>query len=385
MRIVHLMLCSFYIDNANYQENCLPRQNKFDNHDVTIIASTEYFILGTNKTNFSLPLKYVNEDNIPVYRLQYRKILSKKLSTKLRIFIGLTELLNKLKPEIIFFHGIASYDLITVANFVKANPKTKFFVDSHSDTNNSAKNIISKYLLHKLIYKTFILFSLNKIDRIYYITIETKLFLNTIYNLKDSNLSYLPLGGFILSEFERLTIRNRLRKDLQISEDKIVLIHSGKMDSNKRTFEILSAFNKINSNKYILLLLGTMEEKVKNLCQPLIIENRNIRNIGWVTGRELQEFLLASDLYIQLGSQSVTMQNALCSNCAVAVYPYESHLSLLFDKVFYIKDENDVSSLLKDILVNPLTLEFKRKLSFEFAQSILDYKVIANAYLQESV
>jgi hypothetical protein len=128
-----------------------------------------------------------------------------------------------------------------------------------------------------------------------------------------------------------------------------------------------------------------MEEKVKNLCQPLIIENRNIRNIGWVTGRELQEFLLASDLYIQLGSQSVTMQNALCSNCAVAVYPYESHLSLLFDKVFYIKDENDVSSLLKDILVNPLTLEFKRKLSFEFAQSILDYKVIANAYLQESV
>ena len=71
MKIVHCCLSCFYIDNYNYQENALPRQNKLDGHDVSIIASTETFINNTN-LGYVQPSQYVNEDGIPVRRIPYR-------------------------------------------------------------------------------------------------------------------------------------------------------------------------------------------------------------------------------------------------------------------------------------------------------------------------
>ena len=65
MKILHCCLSCFYIDNYNYQENLLPRQNKIDGHDVSIIASTEVYINNT-KLGYCEPKKYVNEDGIPV-------------------------------------------------------------------------------------------------------------------------------------------------------------------------------------------------------------------------------------------------------------------------------------------------------------------------------
>ena len=73
MRILHLMLACFYIDNYNYQENILPRINKQDGHDVKIIASVEMFI-DNESIGCVEPGRYVNEDGIEVVRLPYKKI-----------------------------------------------------------------------------------------------------------------------------------------------------------------------------------------------------------------------------------------------------------------------------------------------------------------------
>ena len=47
MKILHLCLANFYVDEFNYQENILPRINKLDGHEVYILASTETFINNT--------------------------------------------------------------------------------------------------------------------------------------------------------------------------------------------------------------------------------------------------------------------------------------------------------------------------------------------------
>ena len=383
MKIVHLMLSSFYIDNANYQENCLPRQNKLDGHDVTIIASTEVFIPGKNITSFISPSIYFNEDNILVHRLPYVKIIETRISKKIKKFKGLTNLLNEIGPDVIFFHGTSSYDLITVSNFCSLNPNVKFFVDCHSDSNNSARTFLSKFILHKIIYKFFIFLSYNEIDKIFYITIESKFFLNKIYNLPDSKLSYLPLGGFIIDDSERNRINKKIRTQLDISDDKLVIIHSGKMDKNKRTFELLTAFNAIKSNQFVLLLLGSMESSVSEVCLPLIKANDNIKNIGWVSGKTLQEYLYSGDIYVQLGSQSVTMQNAICAGCAVAIFPHESHIYLLKDVAFYVENSSDILDLLNRIASNKSLLVSKKSESLAFAKLALDYKIIGNIYLKD--
>ena len=43
MRILHLCLSAFYIDEAGYQENHLVQQHVKDGHEVLVIASTETF------------------------------------------------------------------------------------------------------------------------------------------------------------------------------------------------------------------------------------------------------------------------------------------------------------------------------------------------------
>ena len=56
------MLSNFYYDNAYYQENILPVQNKKDGHEVFIIASTENMNKG--KLFHSKPGTYYSEKGL---------------------------------------------------------------------------------------------------------------------------------------------------------------------------------------------------------------------------------------------------------------------------------------------------------------------------------
>ena len=83
MKIMHLCLSCFYIDNFSYQENELPRQNKRDGHDVRIIASTETLM---DEDSFFDAGEHLNEDGIPVKRLTYKKWFTKKVMEKIRAY-----------------------------------------------------------------------------------------------------------------------------------------------------------------------------------------------------------------------------------------------------------------------------------------------------------
>ena len=82
------MLSNFYIDNANYQENVIPRLNKKDGHEVKIIASTEVFI-ENKKLGYTVPGSYINDEGISVTRLPYRRVFLKSISQKVRDYHGL--------------------------------------------------------------------------------------------------------------------------------------------------------------------------------------------------------------------------------------------------------------------------------------------------------
>ncbi len=376
MRILHLMLSCFYIDNANYQENTIPRQNKKDGNEVKIIASTEVFIKN-NILGFTLPRSYINEDNIPVKRLPYKHIFNKYISKKVRSYKNLYNSISEYTPDIILFHGAAAYALVTVAKYKRKNPHVKFYVDSHEDYHNSGKNYFSKQILHKIFYKHIIQKCLPYIDKVFYITYETRAFLENVYGIPESNLQFFPLGG-IIPEFEqRADIRNKIRSELKINEDHILLIHSGKLDALKRTNEILNAFVQVTSQNLSLLIIGSMNEDIAAVTIPVIKSDSRIHYLGWLNGNQLQEYLCAGDLYIQLGGQSATMQNALCCGCAVALYPYESHKYLLNESAFYIKNTDDLVAVIKSVSNDKSLLEKKRLESFNVAKNVLDYKKIS--------
>ena len=68
MKILHLCLACFYIDNYTYQENILPRINHEDGHDVRILASTETYVDNAH-LGYVEPAEYVTEYGVPIKRL----------------------------------------------------------------------------------------------------------------------------------------------------------------------------------------------------------------------------------------------------------------------------------------------------------------------------
>ncbi len=381
MKILHLMLSCFYIDNATYQENVIPRQNKKDGHEVKIIASTEVFINNIS-LGYTKPGTYINEDGISVTRLPYKRFLSFYISKKIRAYPDLSRYINEFSPDLILFHGAAAYALIDVKKYVRKNPRVRFLVDSHEDMQNSATNFLSKHILHKVFYKLIIKSCLPYIERILYITYEASVYLENIYGIPRNKLHFFPLGGTIPVPEERDIIRKKIRSELSINEDQILVIHSGKLDVKKRTFETLQAFTQVDNQNIRLVIIGSMTDGVSKLAIPIINSDKRIYYLGWLNNETLQEYLLAGDLYVQLGSQSATMQNALCCGCAAALYPYESHKFLLKNSVFYINNAKDLAEVFKNISLDKTALENKRKESFDLAKNILDYAKISSLLYQ---
>lgn len=377
MKILHCCLSNFYIDNYNYQENVLPRQNKIDGHEVMILASTETFI-NNNKYGYLEPSKYINEDGITVVRIPYSQLIFNKIKRKIRSYKSSLSYINEFQPDIIFFHGVAAFEILKIANYKANNPNIKLYVDSHQDFNNSARNFISKNILHRLFYKRTLKRALPNIDKVFYISEECYDFLKDFYEVPENKLEFFPLGGTIFNDHEYTKRRDRKRRELGLGDSDILYVHSGKMNKLKRTSEILKAFIKVKSENAKLVLIGSIPEVMEDELTPLIDEDKRIKYLGWKKSEELLDYLCAADMYLQPGSQSATMQNAICCKCPVMLYPHKSHKPFLKHNGFYVQTEEDIKEVFNKINDNPNILEDFKKNSEIIANDLLDYKKLAS-------
>ena len=381
MRILHIMLACFYNEGFTYQENMLTQMNKKDGHEVKIIASTEVF-KSNGQTGYCDPERYINEDGIEVVRLPYNRKIPSKIVRKVRKYEGTWEEIESFKPDIIFCHSLMFWDLNVIAKYKMKNPHVKLYADFHSDFNNSATNFISRNILHKMIYKPIIKRHIDKFEKLFYITYETKVFLQELYGIKDNYLEFYPLGGIIEDEEIRQKYRKEIRERLHIKDDDIMLLHSGKMTAAKKTINILSAISSLDSNNIKLVIVGVFEEEYEKQVKPFLAGDNRIIFEGWKSGSELRQYMYAADLYIQPGSQSAAAQNAVCCNCCLAVAPHISYKHLFGDRVFYAESKDDIKSLLEKIIANSSLLDDKRKQSFSYAKEKLNYQVLSRVYVK---
>lgn len=379
MKIIHMCLSCFYIDNFNYQENLLPKQNAIDGHDVYIIASTETF-----NSKFILdyiePRKYINEYGIPVERIPYSKILPHFIMKKIRKYSGVRESLDKIRPDVIYFHGMAAYEILTIVKYKKDNPNVKIIMDSHEDQYNSGKNLISKYFLHKGFYRIILNICKQYIDRVYCVSYESMNFVKKMYGLNNL-VSYMPLGGEIIDEAEYQFLRNDFRNKHRILDSEIVFFHSGKMDKSKKTLELMRSFSSITNDSFRLFIAGSVSSDIQNEFNRLIHNDKRILYLGWINSIMLKEIMSGCDVYIQPGTQSATMQQALCFRNAVALFPYPSHDYLLKDSYIRVQSEDQLSKMFIDITNDVIDINKLKLKSFDIASEVLDYKLQSRKYI----
>ena len=218
---------------------------------------------------------------------------------------------------------------------------------------------------------------MGEIDKVLFVSYEAKSFVQKMYGLPESILEFYPLGGIIPPCETRLQRRNKIRADHSAKADDILLIHSGRMGKAKKTYELVQALHVTQADNIKLLIIGSMTDDVASNVMPIVDADPRIEYLGWKSGAELTDYLCAADLYVQPGTQSATMQNALCCGSAAALYPYESHKYLLGDSVFYIETIEDMKKLFAAISTTPDIVEAKRAMSNKVARECLDYKVLA--------
>lgn len=375
------MLSSFYIDNAFYQENILPLQNKIDGHEVMIIASTLGFING-NTTGFTKPATYYTNEGIKVVRVPYIKIISLKISEKIRAYKNVYPLIEDFGPDIIFSHGIGGYVAKTIARYIRSNPHAKLYIDCHSDYINSASNLFSKYILHKLFYRHYFWKYVQYAEKVYYVAPESILFLKELYGFEDiEKLQYFPLGGYLLNDSEREIKRENVRKQLEIANDDVIIIHSGKMDFKKKSYELIKAFTQVKSTKIWLLIIGIFTDDVYLTVKDFIESDERIIYLGWKSGNEIQDYLCGGDIYLQPGGRTVTVQNAVCCGCAIIVNPNLCYTQLFGNAALYAETSKEIKEILEKIVVEPHMIRQYRESLMKIAREKLDYRVLSKSYI----
>ncbi|MEB3094564.1 glycosyltransferase family 4 protein [Achromobacter sp. D10] len=381
MKIVHFCVSCFYIDGYRYQENELIREHVKAGHEVTVVASTETFVNNMD-LGYTEPGTYVGAEGAKVIRLPYSGPFPSAVRRKLRVHPGIDHILEEIKPDAIMFHGLCGWELLTVARYVKRHPGVIFYADSHEDANNSATNFISKHLLHGQYYRRIIQACLPYIAKVLCISLETMEFCHAQYGIPREKLEFFPLGGNVLDDAAYADVRQRTREKYGFADDEVVFLQSGKIDAKKKLADSLRAFARTSDPKLKFVVAGAISETVAPEINPLMAADSRVSFLGWKTSEELHELLCAADVYVQPGSQSASMQAALCCRRPVIVDDVLSHQPFVAGNGWLVRNGADLQEVFLAIEADKSQLEAMSQGSFEVARRLLDYSQMARRILQ---
>ena len=145
-----LMLCEFYNETLEYQENLLVKYYCKHGHDVTVITSTfeSVFDYYNNQHNNNLPSKIYYDRGAKIIKLPFKF----NFFGKLKKYISIKNIVEEEKPDLLYIHDIMP-NMMEMLDYKKRNPHVKMIMDYHADYSNSANNWLSLNVLHKIIRK----------------------------------------------------------------------------------------------------------------------------------------------------------------------------------------------------------------------------------------
>lgn len=376
MRILHLCLSNFYVDGFAYQENELVQQNIRDGHVVKVIASTE--VIGTNgKLSHVLPRKYLGSDGALVERLPYRRFMPRKIMAKLRMHPGVEQKIAEFAPDVILFHCACGWELNAAGRYVRKNPHVHLYVDSHEDFINSARNFFSKWILHWAYYRTILRRNLKYVTKVLPVAVSALEFMRDFYGVPTEMLELYPLGAFVFDDTEYKRLRENGRQLLELNNDDVLIVQSGKLDSSKKLLEALIAFRGTTDPALFFAVAGRILPDIENEVEAHATADPRIRLLGWQSADELRTLLCAADVYCQPGTQSATMQMSLANRCAVILDDIPSHIPYMDANGWLVGFSVSLEQVFQEISKDKAKLRHQGQRSYEVALRMLDYRLLA--------
>jgi glycosyltransferase involved in cell wall biosynthesis len=360
----------------SYQENELIVQHVAMGHEVTVIAATDTY--GSDKSVVHVPFgKYQLQCGAQLIRLPYVFGARGWLARKIRAHSGLSNCLESINPDRILFHGLSSWDLLSVAKYVQRYQHVKLYADCHEDFNNSAKTWASRELLHKRFYKLVFQKALDQISEVLCVTVESLDFAINFYDSPSSKTRIFPLGSVLESALSINQRREVFRKIHAIDDSTIVITQTGKLDCTKQLEAALTAFHATPSTKLRFVIAGRMTDDVRMICLPLIQADSRILDLGWQSTEELRTILAGADFFLQPFGQTVTTQMAMGYGCVILAQELSSHRWLVGENGRLFRDSSELGAVYQWVLDNLNRLPQLKEATLDFAKSHLDYQKLA--------
>lgn len=304
-KILHVT--PIYWDNWAYQENILAEYQARCGYDIYVIApaislakyrndlsgiENEYILNGVNVTRLKLKWNIIN---------------------RFYWFEGLFEKIKEIKPDIIMLHGLQMLPIFILRKYKISNPNCDIYADVHSDERISAKNLISKIVLHKIFWRFIIMLNISIFNTIYFVRPSVKDFIKKYYKIPECKLQSLLMGSEYppKSYEEREKLRLSIREKYSIPNDAILLCTGGKLDLDKNISLLIRTVSDINDSRIQLVVFGEVLPSYKEIFNNLLINSRNTNFIGWLDAKNIYDLFCASDYAIFLGGHSVLWEQAI--------------------------------------------------------------------------
>ena len=381
MKILHLILLGSYTDGFSYQENLLPKYHKKAGHEVSIITSCLVRDDNGEYAGYYGDPEYIDQNGIGIIRLPYRS--PKKLSMVLRRYKGLYESLEKSKPDIMFIHGCQFSDMGIVVRYLKNHPDIRVFVDNHADFNNSARNFLSKNILHKKIWKHCAKIIEPYAEKFYGVTPLRVDFLKDVYDLPAEKCELLVMGVDDDEAQKALMpeVRINRRAEYGVSDDDFVIVTGGKIDYNKpQVISLMKAVNVLGDKSVKLMVFGSVSDELKQSFEDNLSDK--VKHIGWRKSEEIYTEFAAADLVAFPGLHSVLWEQAVGMGkpCAFKRIKGFEHIDLGGNCVFFENDSEEEYT--RDISLAKSNIASLKKAAEEKGMKAFSYKEIAKRAIE---
>lgn len=371
MKIIHIASGGPFTEEMSYQENILASLGSRVGDEVVVVARPDKWTHGIIVNG---PVGCTqSQSGYTVVRLPLFLSKLDSISKRLVKMRGLKRLLDTYKPDCIMLHGIGNAAMADVANYKKKNRNCSIIVDNHADVYNASKNPFVRLFLYRGFHRFMVRKYSRYFDKIVVVSESCRDFVAAYYGLAQDKVSIWRLGGIIPQKETAKSNRREIRSIFGIPEDAIVFIHTGKLTVEKRTNVVLDAFEKLNAPNTFLIVAGSATNDIGALLNKHASGNNKIVLYGWAEREELERLLQASDVYLQPGSASATLQQAICCGCVPIANLTCQYGEMFGSLVPHAESAEDFIREMKSLCCASNLEERKRNLE-RFAYETLDYK-----------
>lgn len=340
MRICHLCLHGPYNEGWNYQENILPKYHRLEGHDVFQVVTP--YMWDKDTIAISGDREYTNVSGVKIIRCKISK--GPTFGGRITHYPEVMDLLNRIAPEILFIHDVQCLDILTVVKYLKRHKVCVVYVDNHSDFSNSARNWLSKNILHKILWRHMAKIINPYVKKFYGVLPARVDFLVNMYKLPREKCSLLLMGADDEYVEESLTEEEigRTRTKMGVSEGDFLVVTGGKIDFAKtQTLLLMEAIQRIQGNVKLIVfgaVANDLKERFDYLC-----ESDNIHYIGWISSEESYRVFAAADLVVFPGRHSVYWEQAAALGKPLVLKYWEgtTHIDNGGNVAYLYKDRSD--------------------------------------------